>query len=306
MKFLKRLAYNLAAAAVAALLVLFGGRLSTPKKASDSIRVTTWNLQWFPNGSAKPAPAGKQVQTIATAARVLAKLDPDVILLQEIRDREACDRLVEALAPVKYEVLVCSDFREGMGNAKGYQQVAILAKEPADGAWAAGWKTKGLVDPPRGYAFAVIPFGKTQVGFYALHLKSNLTRNNPEQENQLNILKRETAVEQLIEHARAMGKDYPRMTGVVVGGDFNTNPDQEMFAREKTLGLFTKAGFSDPFAQLALDDRVTHPGKGRYPDATFDYLFFKGLNAARDVMIEQTKASDHLPVTMDFKLNLKR
>lgn len=302
MKLLKRLAYNIVAAALAALLFLFAGRTSTPKKASDSIRVTTWNLQWFPNGSAKPAPVGKQVQTIAAAARVLSQLDPDVVLLQEIRDREACDRLIEALAPAKYEVLVCSDFREGMGNARTYQQVAILAKESAAGAWASAWKTKGLVDPPRGYAFAVIPFGKRQVGFYSLHLKSNLTRNSPDKESQLNILKRETSAEQLIDHARAMGKDYPRMAGVVVGGDFNTNRDQELFAEEKTLKHFTTAGFTDPFAGVPLINRVTHPGKGRYPDATFDYLFFKGLKPAAGPMIERTKASDHLPVTIDFKL----
>ena len=299
MKFLKSFAIQIIAAALAAFLFV---NVARPSTSADTLRVTTWNLQWFPNGSAKRATPEKQAATIDAAAEVLKEIDPDVMLLQEIRDRDACERLIVALAPAKYEILVCSQFREGMGNAVGLQQVAILAKTSADGAWAEAWKTKGLIDPPRGYAFAVIPFGGQQVGFYSVHLKSNLVRKNPEQENQLNLLKRETSAEQLIAHSRAMAKDYPRMAGVIIGGDLNTNRDQELFAKEKTLQLLTDAGFADPVGELPFDLRITHPGKGRYPDATFDYLFVRGLKPAALPMIRETKASDHAPVTIDFKL----
>jgi hypothetical protein len=41
------------------------------------IRITTWNLEWFPNGSPHDAPPDVQAQRIEAAAGVLKKLDPD-------------------------------------------------------------------------------------------------------------------------------------------------------------------------------------------------------------------------------------
>jgi hypothetical protein len=59
------------------------------------IRITTWNLEWFPNGSAHDAAPEVQAQRIAAAANVLRPLNPDIVLLQEVRDYEACARLGE-------------------------------------------------------------------------------------------------------------------------------------------------------------------------------------------------------------------
>jgi hypothetical protein len=59
------------------------------------IRITTWNLEWFPNGSPKTIPAEEQAKRIAAAADVLRPLDSDILLLQEVRDYDACARLAE-------------------------------------------------------------------------------------------------------------------------------------------------------------------------------------------------------------------
>jgi hypothetical protein len=53
------------------------------------VRITTWNLEWFPNGSPHQASPEKQAQRIEAAADVLKKLDPDILLLQEMRDYDA-------------------------------------------------------------------------------------------------------------------------------------------------------------------------------------------------------------------------
>ena len=63
------------------------------------IRITTWNLEWFPNGSAHDATPEVQAQRIAAVADVLRRINPDIILLQEVRDYDACARLGEAIAP---------------------------------------------------------------------------------------------------------------------------------------------------------------------------------------------------------------
>ena len=63
------------------------------------IRITTWNLEWFPSGSTNEASAAQQNQRIKEAADVLRPIDPDIILLQEVRDYDSCVRLGEAIAP---------------------------------------------------------------------------------------------------------------------------------------------------------------------------------------------------------------
>jgi hypothetical protein len=91
----------------------------------------------------------------------------------------------------------------------------------------------------------------------------------------------------------------PMVKSFVVGGDFNTNLDQQEFAAEKTLPTLTAAGFRNSMEGAPRLQRVTHPGSGPYPDATFDYLFGSNLLPAKP-LITASKASDHYPVTCDF------
>jgi endonuclease/exonuclease/phosphatase family metal-dependent hydrolase len=269
---------------------------------SESIRVATWNLQWFPSGSTKPVSAEQEDANVRHAASVIGIANPDVLLLQEIRDWETCQRLVAALAPAKYEVLICSAFRDEFSGGMGRQQVAILAKQSAQAAWSESWKTTGPIDPPRGFAFSVLRFGTAEVGFYSIHLKSNLVLSGGETAVQANIRKREVSVEQLLAHQASLAAPFPRLSAWIIAGDFNTNPDQEMFANEKTLGVLQTAGFFNSFSSLPLAARVTHPGKGRYPDATFDYVMVKGLRTIGLPEILKTSASDHHLVVVELEL----
>ena len=267
------------------------------------IRITTWNLEWFPNGSAHDATPELQTQRIAAAADVLRPIDPDVILLQEVRDYEACARLGEAIAPGIYHVAICSAFREPFQSGLGKQQVAILSKYQAQAAWAEPWKSMNGVDPPRGFAFAWFKIGNDEIGVYSVHLKSNLiTHGDREAETAKNIQKREVAIAQLLTHVReVIGSTMPSVKGVVIGGDFNTNHDQEMFAAERTLDSLADAGYQNGFEGLPLSGRLTHPGTHGFPDATFDFIFARGLTASQPT-ITPTGTSDHCPVTRSFRL----
>jgi endonuclease/exonuclease/phosphatase family metal-dependent hydrolase len=128
------------------------------------VRITTWNLEWLPNGSAHDATPEIQAQRIAAAADVLRPINPDIILLQEVRDYEACVRLGEAIAPGMYHVAICSAFKEPFQSGLGKQQVAILSKYQAQAAWAERWKSTNGVDPPRGLAFAWFKIGNKNIG----------------------------------------------------------------------------------------------------------------------------------------------
>src|SRR5450432_3862460 len=116
---------------------------ATAALSAETLRVTTWNLKWFPSGKANLRDPVEEPKRIAEAARILRSLAPDVVLLQEVRDWETCEQLVSSLQPLKYQILVCSAFRDG--GQIGWQQEAIIAKLPAQASWSESWKGKGRV-----------------------------------------------------------------------------------------------------------------------------------------------------------------
>jgi endonuclease/exonuclease/phosphatase family metal-dependent hydrolase len=219
------------------------------------LRITTWNLEWFPNGSPRETTPEKQAQRIEAAADVLKKVDPDILLLQEMRDYDSCVRLGEAIHPGAYQVAICSAFK----GAK--QQEAILAKIPAQAAWSEAWKSMAGIDPPRGFAFAWFKIGNADIGVYSLHLKSNLiTHGDKEIEMARNIRKREVSIQQLLAHIHDVIETViPSIKSLIIGGDFNTNHDQAMFAAEKTLDTLTSTAYQSVFQGIPFEERITHP-----------------------------------------------
>lgn len=284
------------------LVIVIAGASNTVL-AAPTVRVTTWNLEWFPNGSPKDAPPAEQQRRIATAADVLRPLNPDILLLQEVRDYATCERLAEAIAPHTYKVAICSTFKEPFQSGFGRQQVAILAKEYAQAAWSEPWKSRDGVDPPRGFAFAWLRLGSVDVGVYSLHLKSNLViRGDKAAAAQKNIWKREVAAAQLLDHVNTTVRTkMPSISAIVVGGDFNTNADQEMFASENTLALFARAAFHNCMEGLPLVRRITHPANHGYPPASFDYVLARGALLSPPEIVS-SRASDHYPLTCDATL----
>jgi endonuclease/exonuclease/phosphatase family metal-dependent hydrolase len=264
----------------------------------EEIKVVSWNLEWFPSGSSRGiASPEAEAKKIASVAEVLKGLNPDILVIQEVRDMKACESLADALKPSQYHVTVCSWFKAGFGGEIGQQQVAILSRSPAVTAWSEDWKSFGVADPPRGFSFAAFRYGTNDVGVYAVHLKSNLTKGDLETGRQLNILKRELAAEQLLAHFDKISSLLSNdLEVVIVAGDFNTTVDQLEFASEKTLPIFRENGFGSGFEDLPLAQRVTIPSKGQFPDATFDYIFVKPPKVAALPIITTNKLSDHYPI----------
>ena len=267
------------------------------------IRVTTWNLEWFPNGTPKEAPPAEQQTRIHAAADVLRALNSDIILLQEVRDYAAVQQLIDAIKPGSYHIAICSAFKDSFQKGLGKQQVVILAREPAQAAWAEPWKSMQGVDPPRGFAFAWLKVKGTDVGVYCVHLKSNLVMHGDKAaEGAKNVRKREVASGQLLDHIRTVvAEKMPSVRSFIIGGDFNTNIDE--FGAETTLTQLQQDGFQNALGDLARNMRVTHPGSHGYPDATFDYLLAKNGKILKPT-ITKSQASDHLPVTCEVELGV--
>lgn len=277
------------------IFVLLFGLVMTVQASGPwpKIRVATWNLQWFPGGRIG-APKEDQDRQIELIRGEVARLNPDIILLQEVGSAGALEETLKPLGP-EWKVAIVSQFKEG--NFISGQQVAIAARIPAEAVWAEPWE-KGWAGAPRGYAYASFVIGGKRIAVYCVHLKSNLG-NPPE-----NTSKREDAIEQLLGHVKTGRDRVPKPNALIIGGDFNTDdPDTPagQSPGERTFGMLRKAGFRWSFDWIDHRQRITCPGKGQYPDACFDQIFTRGLGAPV-ASVFPAAGSDHLPVVMEISL----
>ena len=262
--------------------------------AQTQVKAAFWNIAWFP-GKRPNAYPGEQVRQTKSVHADIVRLDADVIGLEEMRDFESAALAVRPLAGFKVDV--CSNFppREGQDDA---QQVAIASRLQPMSAWAENWKAGSAITPPRGFAFAAYEIApKKMLLVYALHLKSNRG------ELVENIAIREESMRQLLAHMKDMEVAYGKLGAItwLVGGDFNTAPDDPRFKNEKTLANLTSSGFKWSWEGMPLEQRVTLPPDARFPAACFDHIYYRGATLRRAEAIEtHDKSSDHRAIRAVF------
>lgn len=221
--------------------------------------------------------------------RELAKLDPDILLLQEIRDWDAAVELCSAVPGL--QVHVASNF--------GFPQNLIVAsKLPADSAWFARWEPS-LDNPPRGYAFAALRLPDDRLLLaYTVHFKANPGVMAD------NIRMRKESARQLLSHSVRMTELYrdQNLAALLIGGDFNTSLDDNRFAGEMSLSAFKQAGFRWNHDGIPFQDRITIPASGRFPDNTFDHIVTLGLDLVGSSVPNLPHVSDHNPVVAVYRI----
>lgn len=267
-----------------------------PVNSPATITAAFWNIQWFPGRRPNPSRTEENRQ-IRAVHRDLAQLTADILGLEEVRDAEHASLAIQPLSGFKVDV--CSSFpaREGQQEA---QQIAIASRLRPTSAWAEAWKPGGAIMPPRGFAFASYQVSPTQVLLvYALHLKSN--RGEIHEDMRI----REESMRQLISHMRAMKDAYGPMGTLswIVGGDFNTTPDEPRFAKEKTVPALLAGGFNWAWQGIPPSSRITMPADLRYPAAAFDQIFYRGATLGRAwVANTSPQSSDHRAVNVVLNL----
>lgn len=265
---------------------------------SSQITVTFWNVQWFPGRRPNASRTEENRQARAVHAD-LARLNSDILALEEVRDYEHASLAVKPL--LGFKVDACSSFppREGQNEA---QQVAITSRLQPLSAWSELWKPSGALVPPRGFAFAAyqIAPGKLLL-VYAVHLKSNRGEIHED------IRIREESMQQLLAHMKAMNNAYAKLGALswIVGGDFNTAPEEPRFATEKTIANLRAEGFRWCWQGIPFNARITIPGDLRYPAASFDHIFFRDATLLKSWVADTSaQSSDHRAVSAILKLSL--
>ncbi len=256
------------------------------------LTTTFWNVQWFP-GRRPNASRAEEIRQTRLVQREIAQLPSDIIGLEEVRDFEHAGIAVKPLAGFKVDV--CSNFppREGQTVA---QQVAIASRLPAMSAWAESWKSGAAITPPRGFAFAAYQIAAKRVLLvYALHLKSN--RGQLTEDMRI----REESIHQLTSHMSAMEAAYGKLGALtwIIGGDFNTAPDDQRFRGERTVPELLAHGFNWAWRGVPFESRITMPPDARFPAACFDQIFFRGCTLTKAwVANTTTQTSDHRAVNL--------
>src|SRR5438552_4116528 len=160
---------------ICALLPFFSfGIIST---SAETLRVTTWSFQETARSAANQESAGSQTNRIEAAAAALRRLDPDVILLQHMRDWRACSQLAQALKPAVYDVLICSAFGDGSAQAAGDRQTAILSKRKAYFSWSEAWSSQGRAAGSGGFVFAAVQVSGRRVALFSAALDDQLLQS---------------------------------------------------------------------------------------------------------------------------------
>ncbi len=266
----------------------------------DVLRVGFWNIKWFPGGRPN-AYKGEEVRQTKAVHLDIGKLAADVIGFEEVRDWASAALAIQPLPGFKVDV--CSTFpaREGQTET---QQVAITSRLQPMSAWAEQWKAGGAMTPPRGFAFAAYEVAPRQlVLVYALHLKSN--RGDLVE----NIALREESTRQLIVHMKDMQAAYGKLGALtwIVGGDFNTAPDDPRFSADKSIATLTSHGFLWSWQGMPLERRVTLPPDKRFPAACFDHIFYQGARLQKaEALPTADLSSDHRAIRAEFVLPATR
>jgi len=273
--------------------------LEKPGRLPES--VATWNLQWFPGNQPDPRPFDRSRHEAETE-KTIRKLDVDLLLVQEVVDREALGRVAR-----EYPWRAVSSFQRAADEDSELpvQNVAILSKVPIRDSWEVAFHTLPLTPdrPVRGFLGARLGTKKNGMTVYTLHLKSNRGGRDA------SAKRREKAMEYLRKDWEKRGLD-PAKDAILVAGDFNCSLRNPEFMKEKTIRGLLKEGWLSVAAGLRWPEAATvkPDPEGKYPVSDFDHILVSpgwGKLVERGkwkagVLQDSNVPSDHWPVWMRF------
>ncbi len=255
--------------------------------SAESLRVLSLNAEWFPGRVPEPTPLAAEIH-MCKVQHLLTDINPDILLLQEVRHKEAVDELISVLPDFKVHAI--SEF-------DAQQELVIASRLEAVAAWTQQWEPHEKHFQPRGMAFSVLhlPLQSEDetIAVYTVHFKSNYLgeENIDEAEKQeqglINAALREASARQLTEHAEWTRDQQwePPLTSILVGGDINTTYPRPLVRNEQTFAIM-KNGRLTPLGLPGIDHFLA---KGR-------------LRKGEASVLGSYRVSDHQPILFELEL----
>ncbi len=285
----------------------------------SSLRICTYNIEHFSDGIND----GEHTEELALqqarlAAAILEKVNPDILVLQEMENVQAL-RLLNGAFKNPYPLGYISTFRDRKGNVDPLN-IAVLSRVPLIHVREILFQWMEWPVPPRGsLAFSVDLEPGRRLQVYAVHLKSNFG------DSAKNQVQRSKALEAVASDAQQRMAEKPEITWeVVLAGDMNVDPENPEFKDD--LSLAGLDGWIDLWKGRPMEERMTIPTRFgdpalEFPPAAFDRVYVlpeltsfpwrvKSLDrlpegvATKDVTIKPGReghVSDHYPVFLDIE-----
>lgn len=305
----------------ATMLIACGTTPPATAQPPQSITIGSYNVRNFLDVFDDPYTQDESVKVkprdeIIAMAKAIKQLDADVVMFQELENEFVLQAMVDEFLPnAGYRYVAAQRTNSNRGINLG-----IISRFPITQLRSYRFQTLTHPDAPgREWRFArdlmraTLDIGLDRpVDVFSVHLKSN--RDGPNDPN--SRLYRTAEAIRLKEIVREELAQDPEAL-IVLAGDFNSNyeerPDQARPWPAMAHLMKPEADGShllvDVHAHLSDEQRVTIPGDGRYPPATFDYILASPAMARSYVRDSAeiirnpaiTVGSDHRPLAAKFR-----
>jgi endonuclease/exonuclease/phosphatase family metal-dependent hydrolase len=245
---------------------------AVPERAE--IRVVSYNIHAGKDASRQP--------NLERVARVIDSLRADIVLLQEVDRGTDRSGHVDQVAELERLTGMHGAFAKSLDFQGGDYGIAALSRWPIQSSETVPLPTDPHADrgvamyEPRVAIHLVVttPAGPLHVAGTHLGAESESTFRN-----------QEAAV--LLDHLRT---HVPSAAPLIIGGDFNSTPDSEVYARFSSV-------FTDSWKECGSGDGFTFPADSAA--RRIDYVYARGLRCTV-ADVANTQASDHRPLVVTF------
>lgn len=261
--------------------------LASAALIAEPIRIVSWNLTSLETAADKNAPLEARLNSAALALR---KLQPDVVLLQEVPDWKTAADLASRI-DARFGVRICSAYGGATANQRSSRQMAVLSRFNSTITFHEGWRGTPT-DSGVGYAFAMLDIQGKRVGFASL------------------VLPAATATEDSAGRLVAAGQFFVKLAEI--RGWTANGPEAFFFggtlaaSDEVTDAVLQRAreeGFVSAYLNLPREARATLRAREDRPALTTDYIFGEGGGYVAPAQLTPNIVSDHAILAVDWDPN---
>ncbi len=247
-------------------------------RVPDRIRVATYNLEHFTDGrNDGPERTPEVFMTHARdAAAIIAEVDPDVLVLQEVENGRTLEFLNDQFDR-PYDYVYISKLRQTSGENERLNLALLSRLRPHNVRQLGFYNLGGKGRPARGSLAAEFDLDDdSALLVYDIHLKSNygeMPRNQAQRAIALHQIAADAVAEKL--------QNDPFPTSVLILGDTNVDPDTEAFADDPSLEPLA-GSYVDLWRGRPIEERTTIPTRQPgetgdpllvFPPSAFDRIF---------------------------------
>ncbi len=256
------------------------------REAGEHLRIATYNLENYSDGigdGPRRTPERLAGQTKG-AARIIDRMAPDILMLQEIENPSVL-RMLAGACDTPFANGYITSLESPYGEVK--LNLALLSRlEPLEVMEIDFGPLTSRNRPPRGALRARFALGdRRQLLIYGVHLKSNWG------DRERNIEKRRAGLYWVVRDLEAVRDRHPGIRWeVLVAGDMNVDPQSPDFRDDRSLDALT--GMEDLWAGVPPSARVTLPTRRGDPERLFPPVVFDRLFANRGLVMPPWRARE--------------